>query len=175
MTETFSASILLLKFLEWRDCCIPQGTYVQGGYLSYKNALPSENQKSTLIENTSFLPVNRSREVENPIETTMDLPDPHGGGDAHASTAENRNVASQLTAMLGVLGTLTPSQWTGIGLLGAVMGEEEYGNENAMELTQRPPKATGNKVLGQIRTQRRLGGKNPYEPPEGISANNSRH
>jgi hypothetical protein len=109
MTETLSASILLLKFLEWRDCCIPQGSYVQCGYLSYKNALPSENQKSTLIENTSFLRVNRFREVENPIETTMDLPDPHGGGDAHALTAENRNVASQLTARLGVLDTLTPS------------------------------------------------------------------
>lgn len=97
----------------------------------------------------------------------MDLPDPHGGGDAHASTADNRNVASQLTAMLRVPDTLTPSQWTGTGLLGAVMGKEEYGNENAMELTQRAPKATGNKVLGPIRTQRRLGGRNPYEPLEG--------
>ncbi|KAJ6094490.1 hypothetical protein N7467_002003 [Penicillium canescens] len=96
----------------------------------------------------------------------MDPPDPHGGGDAHASAAENRNVASQATAMLGVPDTPTPSQWTGTGLLGAVMGEEEYGNdENAMELTQRAPKATGNKVLGPIRTQRRLGGREPLRTP----------
>jgi hypothetical protein len=60
------------------------------------------------------------------------------------------------------------SGWTGTGLLGAVMGEEEYGNdENAMELTQRAPKATGNKVLGPIRTQRRLGGREPLRIPLG--------
>jgi hypothetical protein len=106
----------------------------------------------------------------------MDPPDPHGGGGAHATTLRNGYVAGQLTELLGVPDTPTPSQWNGPGLLGAVIGAKEtYNDENAPEQSQRAPNTAGDKTLskksqiGPIRTQRRLGRDPPRTPLGEIS------
>jgi len=57
----------------------------------------------------------------------MEPPEPHGGDAGHASTPSGGDVASQLTAALGVPDTPTPSQWILPGPLGAVIGRDSEG------------------------------------------------
>ncbi|KKA24781.1 hypothetical protein T310_1140, partial [Rasamsonia emersonii CBS 393.64] len=86
----------------------------------------------------------RLREASEPLKTTMEPPDPHGGGVIHASPPANGHAASQLTEILEVPDTPTPSRWNITGPLGLDMNENDQENDPKTEAE--PSKGT--RILG---------------------------
>lgn len=80
----------------------------------------------------------------------MEPPDPHGGGVTYASPPANSHAASQLTEILGVPDTPTPSRWNIPGPLGLVMGENNQKKDQATgaEAQEHPRTIGASRILG---------------------------